>query len=237
MKEQLLSLIFISAIFSNSAFGWNFSWTLHNTENTGYNGFKIGNSFSTKAEFDALYEMRLMYIGAEGAYSSDYGYKTFIHTTTGVHGNEAGLIQKTNNEIENAVDLIGHQFILAVYEKASGKYYFLSDTPNGEALDPFIIPFLWDDPMMDITIPNSYYPQSSTGATYKGAEIPSFCVWLAQYNLTQADLANISVDTVNQAFSVGANPTYQQKMSLDFLLLQHPTLIYGLPILYHYASY
>ena len=60
----------------------------------------------------------------------------------------------------------------------------------------------------------NYFPVSSTGFFYKGAEIPPFCVWLAKHDLVQADLAGLDADLVNQAFAVGANPTNFTSVSL-----------------------
>ena len=183
--------------------GVSFVWEIGPTSSS---TLVIGGSPTTATPFNANYELRLMYIGyAPAPYSTELGYATFTYVNTGIHSSTvAGQITKPTT-ITGGEELNDRQYILALYEKATGKYYFISETNGGAGIDPYTFAGITGIPIFDF--PEDYYPESSTGYFYKGAQIPPFCGWLASKGLVQANLAGLNENQVNLAFAVNANPT------------------------------
>ncbi|MDD4059742.1 MAG: hypothetical protein PHW08_03440 [Kiritimatiellae bacterium] len=210
MKRKAL-LAFASTMLVAAASATDMYWMVG-----AYNSNKmiIDGSATTTTTFNPLYELRLMYLGEGWSYSESLGFSAFTLYDTAVHLPAAGEIEGSE-PIADDSSLNGHQWMMALFEKASGKYYFVSETAGGAGIEPYTMENLSDDPFENgPPMEFNYFPVSSTGFFYKGAEIPPFCVWLAKHDLVQADLAGLDADLVNQAFAVGANPTNFTSVSL-----------------------
>lgn len=176
----------------------------------------IDGAVTTYASFTPVYEMRLMHIGADGAYSATRGFSTFRYAGLGPHyagANTDGKLGAITTIADDSA-LSYNQYMVVLYEKATGKYFFVSETVGGNGIQPFTLPEIYDDPFMNgppfISEEElEYYPLANNAEHrfYQGAEIPPFCGWLAKHSLVQADLAGLDADLVNEAFAVGANPT------------------------------
>ncbi len=177
------------------------------------NPLVIDGETTTAATFNPNYQLRLMSIGYQPAvYTVSRGYATFIPVGTASHNlTVAGSLQATT-DVPGGTELNGRQFIMALHAINTGKNYFISESLGGTPIVPLTISGLIGDPLFDFE--TLYYPTSSTGSFYKGAEIPAFCGWLAQYNLKEADLDGIETNTVNLAFAVNANPATLTDISL-----------------------
>ncbi len=201
--KALLVFIAISLFICQKANSASFFWNVGKTGSR----LKINNTLTTASTFNLNFKLHLMYIGYDPApYTSTKGYSTFLKVATGIHDDTvSGLIQGTV-EIVGGTELTDRQYIPALYEKATEKYYFISETSGGSGIAPYTLAEVTGDPLFDIYFA-SYYPTSSTGNFYKGAEIPPFCGWLATNNLVQANLVGLNTNQVNLAFAVNANPT------------------------------
>ena len=170
---------------------------------------------TTAATFTNRYTLYLAQLDQDGewSYSPELGYSPFKIVATGSHHTVPGSdgIVSGSYPVAALAENSYLQFIMVLYEHASGRYFHLSETLGGSGIDPHDMGEL--DPIFP-SFPETYWPVSSTGAFYKGAEIPPFCVWLAKHDLVQADLAGLDADLVNQAFAVGANPTNFTSVSL-----------------------
>lgn len=177
----------------------------------------IDGAITTYATFTPLYEMHLFHLGEDETYSETTGFSRFIYVGTGPHLDENGKVRGLTM-IDDDSTLSYDQYMVAIYEKATGKYYFVSETPGGPGIEPYTLPEISDDPFFNgpPTLFLDYYPIADNPEQrfYQGAEIPPFCVWLAKHDLVQADLAGLDADLVNQAFAVGANPTNFTGVSL-----------------------
>ena len=213
MKRKAL-LGVMTALAVGSALAFPVDWFI------GANGnlLVIDGSVTTLASFSPLYEMHWIHLGEDWTYSETNGFSRFTHVGTGGHLSEAGKVRGITS-LDDDSALSYNDYMVALYEKATGKYYFVSETVGGNGIQPYTLPEISDDPFMNGPPLISeeeleYYPSSSSGYFYKGAEIPPFCVWLAKHDLVQADLAGLDADLVNQAFAVGANPTNFTSVSL-----------------------
>ncbi len=197
------SLFLLSLFFCQTVHSASFFWNVGKTDSR----LKINNTLTTASTFNPNFELHLMYIGYDPApYTSTKGYSTFLKVATGIHDETvSGLIQGTV-EIVGGTELTDRQYIPALYEKATEKYYFISETSGGSGIAPYTLAEVVGDPLFDINFA-SYYPTSSTGNFYKGGEIPPFCGWLATKGLVQENLAGMDTNKVNLAFAVNANPT------------------------------
>ena len=183
---------------------------------------------TTAGTFTNSYELRLMNIGVDPApFSDTRGYKTFLIVDIGTHNlTEPGTIQHTIS-IPNSDELYDRHFLPVLYEKTTQKHFFLSETINGDSIQPFIISDENYDPTLPPGAPKKYYPTSTTGF-HKGAEIPPFCGWLSKYSLTENDLTSIPTNLVNLAFAVNANPTNFSGIALAITnMTVSPTAISG----------
>lgn len=174
----------------------------------------LNGSLSTYATFTPNYEMRMMYLGEGWTYSSGHGFSTFVHVGTGSHYSGSGSDGKVGGFTDIADDssLNGDQYMVALYEKSTGKYFFVSETLGGAGIEPYTMENLSDDPFENgppFVEGFLYYPIAANPAHrfYKGAEIPPFCGWLAGKGLVQSNLSGLNTNTVNTAFAVNANPT------------------------------
>ena len=182
------------------------------------NKLVINSTPTTYATFTGHYSLYLAQLDQDGewSFSPERGYTPFRSVSQGSHHTGVG-----SEGIVSGAFLIPAvasnsylQFIMVLYEHSTGRYFHLSDTPGGPGIDPYEIGELnatWPPPF-----PEYYWPESSTGYFYKGAEIPAFCGWLAEHGLVEADLAGLSTNLVNQAFAVGANPTNFTDVALAF---------------------
>ena len=179
------------------------------------NKMVVTGAVTTAATFNPVYELRLMYLGDACTYSEARGFSTFVLYDTATHLATPGEIEG-RAPIADDSSLNGHQWMMALYEKATRKYFFISETTGGPEIEPYTMENLTDDPFENgPPMEFNYYPVSSTGYLYKGAEIPPFCGWLAEHGLVQADLAGLDTNLVNAAFAVGANPTNFTGVSLS----------------------
>lgn len=172
------------------------------------NRLVIDGATTTAATFNPFYELRLMQLGYKDnyTYTDEKGYSVFILVgTNAVHYTGTDSAGKISGTIDIPDDpaLKNLQYIMAIYEKTSGKYFFVSESVAGQGIAPGTLPLL--DPFTNP--PLEYFPTSSTGYFHKGAEIPPFCGWLAGKGLTQASLTGLNTNAVNTAFAVNANPT------------------------------
>lgn len=162
---------------------------------------------TTQESFSPVYEMHLVHVGQDGDCSPTLGFRVFCPLGDGSH-----YAPPDDGKVGAITTLPGgeafsfNQFIVALYEKATGKYFFISETPGGPGIEPFTLPEVIDDPFFPADY--TYYPTAGNPEHrfYKGAEIPPFCTWLAEHGLVQADLDGFDAALVNQAFAVGANP-------------------------------
>ena len=204
-------LVFVLSLSTGASSALQIDWMIGAFSNL----MVIDGAVTTYASFTPVYEMRLMHIGLDGAYSAIRGFNTFRYVGTGPHyaPPEDGKIGAITSLPDDSA-LSYNQYIVALYEKATGKYYFVSKAVGGAGIDPFALPEVYDDPFMNgppfISEEElEYWPTAGNAEHrfYQGAEIPPFCTWLAKHDLVQADLAGLDADLVNQAFAVGANPT------------------------------
>lgn len=198
MKYALLIVLLITS--ASLSLAYELQW---GTGKGDTNRLKLDGSFSTAATFTNNYELRLMYIGKTPSLTSR-GYATFLLTDTGVHNPTAvGTIQHTAI-IPGGTELNNRKLLPVLYEKATKKYFYLSTSLNGGAINPHTLSGIMGD---GTDFPGEYYPISPTSIFYKGAEIPPFCGWLSNYGLTETNLTGILTNKVNLAFAVNANPT------------------------------
>lgn len=207
MKQKLLPLL-ISSTLCCTASATQINWSIgvhpHLPSQLLLNG-----SVTTTETFTPVYEMRMMFLGKDCTYTPERGFSTFIHAATGAHQSDLGVISGFTVFADDS-SLTGTQYMLALYEKSTEKYFFLSDEPDGCGITPHTMPEVSDDPFDNgppFGSTFAYYPTSSTDYFYKGAEIPAFCTWLSKNNLTEDDLVSIPTSRVNLAFAVNANPT------------------------------
>lgn len=170
----------------------------------------IDGAITTSATFDPFYEMHIFHLGEDWTYSEDIGFSRFVFAGAGYHLSEAGKVRGITT-IDDDSELSYDQYIVALYEKATGKYYFVSEMPGGPGIEHYTLPEISDDPFFNgpPSLFLDYYPVANNPEQrfYQGAEIPPFCVWLAKHDLVQADLDGLATNLVNAAFAVGANPT------------------------------
>ena len=198
MKYILLVVILVASASHSLAYELNWGTGGGNTNLLVLNG-----TVTTPETFTTNYELRLMYIGKVPSLSSR-GYAIFLLTDTGTHLPPAGKIQHTAI-IPGGNELSERKLLPVLYEKATGKHFYLSISIGGAAVTPHTVPTIWEDASQDF--PGDYYPTSPTGWFYKGSEVPPFCGWLSNYGLTESNLVSVSTNKVNLAFAVNANPT------------------------------
>ena len=210
MKTKI-RLAFVLAFAASAASALQISWMVGASGNL----LVIDGAVTTQASFTPVYEMRLMHIGQDAPDSPTLGFSVFRPMGAGPHyappnDGKVGAI----TTLPSGEEFSYNQFIVALYEWATGNYYFISNTPGGPGIEPYTLPEVIDDPFFPADY--NYYPVAGNAEHrfYKGAEIPPFCVWLAKHDLVQADLAGLDADLVNQAFAVGANPTNFTSVSL-----------------------
>lgn len=198
MKHKSLFVLATALTCSlSSAIGLN--WSIGGEEKLMING-----ELTTKTTFNSSYQLQLMHIGNPPEYTEERGYDTFVYEDTGVHQDTPGEISQETT-IEGGTELSYNEYLIVLYEIGTGKYYFISETPNGESIDSHDLGYIFGSPAFDF--PQDYFPESSTGYFYKGAEIPPFCGWLASKGLVQSALSGLNTNLVNKAFAVNANPT------------------------------
>ena len=194
----------------------------------GTNRLVIAGAATTAAAFNANYELRLMYLSKSYTYTAGRGYSTFTVMGKATHQSTPGiLIGETF--ITDTVSRNGEKYVMALYEKGTGKYYSISTSEGGSSISIYTLSKLTGDEMMDdLMNPEEYYPvaTNATKCFYKGAEIPAFCGWLASQGLTEASLVGKNTNTVNLAFAVNANPTNLSAvaMSITSLSVSNQTL-------------
>ncbi len=178
-----------------------------------YNSNKLvlNGSVTTYATFTQNYELRFMYLGENCTDDEQRGFSTFVHVDTGAHKtDEAGTISSVMLIADDS-SLNGDQYMVALYEIDTGKYFVISQTVGGGEIERYTVENLSDDSFDNIpgmtAFNYEYYPTSPSGFFYKGAEIPAFCGWLAGKGLVQADLTGLNTNQVNLAYAVNANPT------------------------------
>ena len=180
------------------------------------NKLVIDSSPTTADTFTNRYTLYLAQLDQDGewSYSPELGYSPFKIVAQGYHHTGTGSdgIVSGSYPVPALTSNSYLQFIMVLYEHASGRYFHISETLGGPGIDPHEMDEL--DPTFP-SFPESYWPVSSTGYFYKGAEIPPFCGWLAEHGLVQADLAGLDTNLVNAAFAVGANPTNFTGVSLS----------------------
>ena len=117
-----------------------------------------------------------MYLGEGWSYSESLGFSAFTLYDTAVHLPAAGEIEGSE-PIADDSSLNGHQWMMALFEKASGKYYFVSETAGGAGIEPYTMENLSDDPFENgPPMEFNYFPVSSTGALRQAESArPSTC--------------------------------------------------------------
>lgn len=206
MKSSFASLV-VFLVATSHIFATDVSWMIGALNS---NKLVLNGSVTTYATFTPSYELRFMYLGKNCTYDEQRGFSTFLVAYTGAHktdntGTISGIMP-----IADDSSLNGDQYMVALYEKATGKYFVISKTVGGAAIVPYTVANLSDDSFENsppTSFTSTYFPTSTSGFFYKGAEIPPFCGWLASKGLVQADLTGLTANQVNLAYAVNANPT------------------------------
>lgn len=202
-------LAFVLALFAGVSCALDISWMIGAFNS---NLMVIDGAVTTNASFTPVYEMRLMHLGADWTYSPTLGFSHFRRANPSEQGDaynhlsEPGKIGSYTPIADDSA-LSYNDYMVALYEKASGKYYFVSETVGGTGIEPYTLPEIYDDSWMNL-FDLDYYPVADNPEQrfYQGAEIPPFCVWLSEHDLVQAHLDGLATNLVNAAFAVGANP-------------------------------
>ena len=188
----------------------------------GTNRLVIAGAATTAAAFNANYELRLMYLSKSYTYTASRGYSTFTVMGKATHQSTPGLLIG-ETYITNTVSRNGEKYLMSLYEKGTGKYYFVSESAGGSSIPIHTLSKLTgNDVDDDFLNPEEYYPvaTNATKCFYKGAEIPAFCGWLGSQGLTEASLVGKNTNTVNLAFAVNANPTNLSAVAMSITSIQ-----------------
>ena len=186
------------------------------------NRLVIAGAATTAAAFNANYELRLMFLSKSYTYTASRGYSTFTVMGKATHQSTPGLLIG-ETYITNTVSRNGEKYLMSLYEKGTGKYYFVSESAGGSSIPVYTVSNLTgNDVDDDLFYPQYYFPvaTNTTKCFYKGAEIPAFCGWLASQGLTEASLVGKNTNTVNLAFAVNANPTNLSAVAMSITSIQ-----------------
>ena len=218
--KRLSAIAILCAMTCSMSAASQILWGLGSDSTT--NQLVISGAATTAATFNAAYELRLMYLSKSYTYTASRGFSTFTFLDKANHQPSAGLLIG-ETYITNTVSRNGEKYLMALYEKGTGKTYFVSESVGGSSIPIYTLSNLTgNDADDDLFNPQMYYPvaTNTTKCFYKGAEIPAFCGWLASQGLTEASLVGKNTNTVNLAFAVNANPTNLSAVAMSITSIQ-----------------
>lgn len=217
--KRLSAIAILCAMTCSMASATQIHWTIGAYAT---NRLVIAGAATTATAFNAAYELRLMFLSKSYTYTDGRGYSTFTFMGKATHQSTPGLLIG-ETYITNTVSRNGEKYLMSLYEKGTGKYYFVSESAGGSSIPVYTVSNLTgNDVDDDLFYPQYYFPvaTNTTKCFYKGAEIPAFCGWLASQGLTEASLVGKNTNTVNLAFAVNANPTNLSAVALSITSIQ-----------------